>query len=91
MLKSRDTGQFKKDLKKVKKQGKDLSKLRLVVTQIVNENSLPTKYKDHALKGRWSGSRDCHVENDLVLICTIDKEQKNVTFERLGSHSELFG
>lgn len=34
------TTQFKKDYKRVKKQNKDLSKLRIVIEQLVEERSL---------------------------------------------------
>jgi mRNA interferase YafQ len=52
------TSQFKKNLKRIKKQGKDLSKLKEVVSAMANSEFLKELYRDHALSGNWSGSRD---------------------------------
>ena len=73
MLKPWDTKQFKRDLKRIKRQGMSLIRLREVVTKIVNEKPLSAKFKDHPLKGKWASSRDCHIHGDLILIYTINK------------------
>ena len=62
------TSQFKKDFKRIKKRGKDLSKLMEVVSAIANREALEERHRDHALSGNWSGSRDCHIEPDWILI-----------------------
>ncbi|MCG8637248.1 MAG: type II toxin-antitoxin system YafQ family toxin [Desulfobacterales bacterium] len=82
------TTQFKKDYKRVKKQKKDLAKLRVVVETLAEKQALPPKYKDHQLAGNWKGHRDCHIEPDWILIYKITGN--NLTLERTGSHSELF-
>ncbi len=82
------TSQFKRDYKRIKKQNKDLSKLRTVIEILATGNDLEPKYKDHSLIGEWKGYRDCHIEPDWILIYkrTID----TLTLQRTGSHSELF-
>ena len=45
---------FEKDVKKLKKRGKDFSKLEKVLRKLVNGDSLEAKYKNHALVGRDS-------------------------------------
>ena len=82
------TSQFKKDLKRIKKQGKDLNKLKEVVSTIANSEALEERHRDHALSGNWSGSRDCHIEPDWILIYRIDGEF--LFLERTGTHSDLF-
>ncbi len=82
------TSQFKKDFKRIKKRGKDLSKLKEVVSIIAKSEVLEERYRDHSLSGKWSGSRDCHIEPDWILIYRVDDE--NLFLERTGSHSELF-
>lgn len=82
------TSQFKKDIAKLKRQGKDLEKIKIVLEYLMYGKDIPQKYKDHPLKGNWENSRDCHIEPDCVLIYTI--EGNHVRFERIGSHSELF-
>ena len=47
----RFTGQFKKDLKLAKKQGKNLDKLFDVVERLANGETLEAKYRDHDLSG----------------------------------------
>ena len=58
---------------------------------LLNEETLDPKYLDHPLKGHWKECRDCHIENDLVIIYRKSSESRTIKFERLGSHAELFG
>lgn len=90
MLKVFYTSQFKKDYKKAKKQGKDLDKLKEVLTLLQLQKSLPLKYRDHALTGSYAGNRECHIEPDWLLIYKIDEGCLILTLARMGSHSELF-
>jgi mRNA interferase YafQ len=82
------TTQFKKDYKKIKKQNKDLSKLRIVIKKLVDQQTLESKYKDHQLTGNWKGHRDCHIESDWILIYKI--ADNALILERTGTHPELF-
>ena len=82
------TSQFKKDIRRLKKRGKDLEKLGDVVRLLAADEPLEEKHRDHALIGRWVGSRDCHVEPDWILIYRNDSE--SLYLERSGSHSDLF-
>jgi mRNA interferase YafQ len=82
------TTQFKKDIKRIKKRGKDLNKLKQLVCAIAHNEALQERHRDHSLSGNWSGSRDCHIEPDWILIYRVDEE--NLFLERTGSHSDLF-
>ena len=82
------TSQFKKDIKRIKKRGKDLSKLKEIVSAVANHEGLEERHRDHALSGNWSGSRDCHIEPDWLLIYRVEEEF--LYLERTGSHSDLF-
>lgn len=82
------TTQFKKDLRRVKKRGKEIDKLKAVVGKLVRDEPLDEKYRDHALSNNWAGSRDCHIEPDWVLI--YRSEEETLFLERTGSHSDLF-
>lgn len=88
MLTPRETNKFKKDLKRVLSQGKDYEKLRVVILALVNEEELDPKYHDHPLSGKWTGSRELHIEPDWLLIYRIDGD--TLILERTGSHAELF-
>ena len=87
MLKIVQSNRFKKDIKKLKKQGKTLSKLDNVVTLLVMSKSLPLSYKDHSLIGNWKGHRELHIEPDWLLIYKIIENE--LLLARTGSHSEL--
>lgn len=80
------TNQFKRDLKK--------HHLQLVSQEwvevlhcLIHAQSLPIKYKDHALTGNLADCRDCHIKPDLVLLYRLDGNELQLI--RLGSHSEL--
>jgi len=90
MLKPKTTKQFKRDFKKAKKQNKKLENLENVMVELTNERQLSPRNKDHPLIGNFSGSRECHIEPDWLLIYRIDKNASEIIFERIGSHSELF-
>jgi mRNA interferase YafQ len=84
------TGQFKKDVKLAGRRGKDLAKLKVVLDLLIEAVPLPRKYQDHPLRGRFAGSRDCHIEPDWVMIYTLTEDDTHVRFERTGRHSDLF-
>ena len=88
MLRPAYTKQFQKDIKMIKKRGKDIDKLKYVIVQPVNEKSLDKKYGEHKLIGSYKGRRECHIETDWLLIYKII--EKEIIFERTGSHSDLF-
>lgn len=82
------TRQFSRDIKRMRKRGKDLAKLREVVKLLAADVPLPAQYRDHALIGPWQPSRDCHIEADWLLIYT--SEATSLRLERTGAHNDLF-
>ncbi|MDY6836358.1 MAG: type II toxin-antitoxin system YafQ family toxin [Thermodesulfobacteriota bacterium] len=83
----RDT-QFKRDVKRLIKRGKDLDKLKTIIQDIVNAERLSPRHKDHQLKGPLKDCRECHIEPDWLLIYRI--EGSELCLVRTGSHSDLF-
>lgn len=81
------TTQFKRDYKRIKKQNKDLDKLRVVIEKLATGENLESKYKDHQLSGNWKKHRNCHIEPDWILIYRSTADE--LSLERTGSHSEL--
>ena len=86
----RFTGQFKKDLKRAKKQGKDTDELFAVIDKLSNGETLEEKYRVHGLSGNYKGCRECHIEPDWLLIYEINDGILVLMLYRVGSHSELF-
>ena len=90
MYKIKFTGQFKKDLKLAKKQGKNLDTLFNVIKVLEKGEKLDDKYGDHSLSGKYKGTRECHIEPDWLLVYEIIDNVLVLVLYRLGSHSELF-
>ena len=84
------TTQFRKDLKRINKRGKDLSLLKDVLQTLREEQALEEKYRDHALTGNYIGFRECHIQPDWLRVYAINKEELILTASRTGSHSDLF-
>ena len=90
MLTPRETTRFRRDLRRMRRRGKDIGKLELIVQVLVREEPLPDRQRDHPLVGDLVGFRECHVEPDWLLIYGIDQEQEILTLVRTGTHSDLF-
>jgi len=90
MYKIRFTSKFQKNVKLIKKRGKDLSKLNEVLELLVQGQELPTHYKDHALVGNFKGCRECHIEPDWLLVYEVINEELIIILITTGSHSDLF-
>lgn len=86
------TSAFKKELKKIKKRNKDLSKLTEIVNKLANNEKLDDKNRDHALISslKFKNCRECHIEPDWLLVYKrVDKDLILLLIET-GSHSDLF-
>lgn len=88
MKQIRSPSHFKKDVKRMKKRGRDLEKLRGILENIVSGRELEPKYRGHVLIGQYSGTRECHVEPDWLLI--YERAESEVVLIRTGTHSDLF-
>lgn len=90
MLKARFTNQFKKDYKLALKRGCKEETFLEILNKLLNQEPLPEKNKDHALKGNWKKHRECHLAPDWLLIYTIIDDELILELNRTGSHSDLF-
>lgn len=80
--------QFKRDVKLSIKRGKDMSKLRTLMSLLIEDKLIHSEYQDHPLKGNWKHHRDSHIEPDWLLIYKIDGN--DIYFVRTGTHSDIF-
>lgn len=81
--------QFKRDFKRLLKQGNDLRELETVLALLVAGATLPARLHDHPLQGNYAGYRELHIKPDWLLIYKIEDE--TLVLIRTGSHAELFG
>ena len=84
----RRTTQFKRDIKRILRSGKDIEKLLSVVEKLAEARKLPPEYHDHPLNGKYKNKRDCHIEPDWILIYAIEDDE--LVLYRAGSHPQLF-
>lgn len=83
--------EFKKSLKKVIKQGKNIDKLLEVVDMLSKKQPLDLKYRDHQLYNdkRFKNCRDLHIEPDWILIYKYLENELILLLVNTGSHSEV--
>ena len=83
-------GKFKKQLKNLKRQNKDLKLLEKIISILAKGEKLPSKNKDHKLVNNYDGVRECHITPDWLLIYEIVEDKLLLILLASGSHSELF-
>lgn len=82
------SSQFKRDVKRVRKRGKDMAKLRTLLDLLIEQAPLPDAYQDHPLRGKWKKYRNAHIEPDWLLLYRIVDDELHLV--RTGSHADLF-
>lgn len=86
---------FRKDWDRLSRSGRyDLARLKEVMLLLIAADApLGAEWKDHPLKGPWTGYRECHVGGDFLLVYRLVEEKGGsggIIFTRAGTHSELF-
>lgn len=84
------SGRFKRSLKLAKKRGLDISLLDSVVEDLLHKIPLSAKHKDRALKGKWTGFRECHIQPDWLLVYLVEDDILTLTLIDTGTHADLF-
>ncbi len=84
----RESSRFRRDLRRMRRRGKDLSKLYGVVETLAPGEELDERHRPHPLMGNWRPFWDCHIEADWLLIYRVQDDF--VELYRTGSHSALF-
>lgn len=84
----RQESSFLKCLKRVKKRRYVIENMDTVLSFLVQGITLPGKYKDHALSGSFKGCRECHIEDNWLLIYMATDDA--IVLIATGSHDDLF-
>jgi mRNA interferase YafQ len=84
----RRTSQFRRDVKRMERRGKDFAVFRAVVRDLIVGRTLDPRFRDHVLLGQYAGTRECHIEPDWLLIYELMLNE--VVLIRTGTHTDLF-
>ena len=91
MLSIETSNIYKKAYKRAIKRGLPIDKLNKVVMLLANQETLPPKYKDHLLAGKYAGYREYHIQPDWLPVYSIDKRRLVLLLLDTGTHSDIFG
>ncbi|GBR73671.1 toxin YafQ [Candidatus Termititenax aidoneus] len=89
MLILKQTSQFRKDYKRIKKRGYAVSILAEVLKTLLAQKPLEQKYQDHQLTGKWKDFRECHLQNDWLLIYQVLHKELILLATRTGTHADF--
>ena len=59
---------FERDLRRIRRRGKDLDRLWSVVERLIKGGPLDRRHRLHRLSGEWTAFRECHVEPGWLLV-----------------------
>ncbi len=88
------SGQFKKDLKRIKRRSKaQIDLIKDVVKLLAKHGTggIPQKMKPHKLTGNYKGNWECHLLPDLLIIWFQIDDKGIIRLVRAGTHFDLFG
>lgn len=66
MLEIKDSTAFRRDVKRLRKRGKDMEKLYAVVNKMAEDISFHPRHRPHLLSGDWAGYWEVHIEPDWL-------------------------
>ncbi|MCY3924818.1 MAG: type II toxin-antitoxin system YafQ family toxin [bacterium] len=82
------TSQFKRDVRRTARRGRDLDELWAVVEQLASGQPLDPRRRPHRLSGDWPDCWECHIRPDWLLIWR--QERDSLILVRTGTHADLF-
>ena len=85
------THQFEKDLKRCKKRGLPMDKLKEVINELVAKGKVSAGFKPHLLHGNRGGQWECHIQPDWLLIWKQNDTELTLLMLNTGTHADLFG
>ncbi len=78
---------FSKDVERIKRTGREMSRLGEVIDLLAEGRPLPANNRDHQLTENLKDYRECHLGGDWLLIYQLTNEA--AIFVRTGSLTEL--
>ena len=92
MYKVNTTSVFRKKIRLMAKQGKDINKIIFVVKKLANAEELDAKYQNHKLNDnkKYQNCNELHIEPDWLLVYKYQHDELILLLVDTGSHSNLF-
>ena len=90
MRSTSEATRFRKDLKRCRKRGCDISKLKNIVALLANDQPLPKSCRPHKLIGEYRTCWECHIAPDWLLIYELVDDANALILVRTGTHADLF-
>jgi mRNA interferase YafQ len=86
------SAKYRRHRRKLIKRRYDMSKLDETIKLLAGGEPMPPKYCDHALKGDYSGCRECHIDGlgDWLLVYKKFEDKLILLLTETGTHSDLF-
>ena len=86
------SARFRRNRRLLIKRGYDMLKLETTIDLLLTGDTMPSEYRDHSLKGNFTGYRECHVggEGDWLLIYKKQNDKLILVFTATGTHADLF-
>jgi len=86
------TTKYRRDRKRCIRRGQDMAKLDKTIELLQSGVPMPPEYRDHDLKGKFIGLRECHVGGlgDWLLIYKKYNDTLILLLTETGTHSDLF-
>ena len=88
MRQIKKTTVFKKDFKRAIKRGLPEAAFVEVLSLLATDSHLPDRCRPHKLVGEYTGTWECHIAPDWLLI--YEYEENELSLRRMGTHSDLF-
>ena len=85
------SNQYNRDFRKLQNTHADISRLETTIDLLLNGENLPAHYRDHELRGKFIGIRECHIAPDWLLLYTKDEGKLLLLLLRTGTHRDVLG
>lgn len=85
------TRTFRKNTELCRKRGLNMNLLKTAICLLEKEGKLPASYLPLKLTGNFSGSWECHLNPNWLLVWEQNDEELTLLFTGTGTHSDLFG
>lgn len=87
----RATRKYRKAYRRILKRGEvGEDEIAIIVDSLAAGETLDQRFRDHKLTGEFTGSRECHIRPDLLLVYEKHDDILVLLLIDIGSHDDVF-